>query len=177
MSTAIFAQHAFDFHRPVSRCSKCGRALTNPHSIHRGTGPICAYHPTDAPMKTSDITDDHIPSDLTNGIILERNDGIVATNVPHLVIHHSPTGYEFGYSGSGPADLALNIVEAALNRLDWHGGRIKCYDGDCFQLSWNLHQDFKSQFIACVPRTGSTIPWYTVIDWITERIPLAEALP
>jgi hypothetical protein len=29
--------------------------------------------------------------------------------VPHLV-HHSPTGMEFGYAGSGPADLALSLL-------------------------------------------------------------------
>lgn len=29
--------------------------------------------------------------------------------LPHLV-HHSPTGFEFGYGGSGPADLARSIV-------------------------------------------------------------------
>ncbi len=29
--------------------------------------------------------------------------------VPHIV-HHSPTGMEFGYAGSGPADLALSLL-------------------------------------------------------------------
>ena len=29
--------------------------------------------------------------------------------VPH-VVHHSPTGMEFGYAGSGPADLALSLL-------------------------------------------------------------------
>ena len=32
-----------------------------------------------------------------------------AYSLPHLV-HHSPTGFEFGYGGSGPADLARSIV-------------------------------------------------------------------
>ena len=30
-------------------------------------------------------------------------------NLPHLMLH-SPDGYEFGYGGSGPSDLARSIV-------------------------------------------------------------------
>ena len=45
------------------------------------------------------------------GIVLRRTGHDVLTNVPHLVVHHSPTGYEWGYGGSGPADLALNILD------------------------------------------------------------------
>jgi len=36
------------------------------------------------------------------------------TNVPHLAIMYSPTGYSWGYSGSGPQDLSLNILELFL---------------------------------------------------------------
>ena len=32
--------------------------------------------------------------------------------LPHLV-RHSPTGFEWGYRGSGPADLALALCDAA----------------------------------------------------------------
>src|ERR1700737_2041329 len=34
------------------------------------------------------------------------------TNIPRSVIQHSPDGFECGYSGSGPADFALNILNA-----------------------------------------------------------------
>jgi len=30
---------------------------------------------------------------------------IVMTNVPHLVIFYSSSGFEFGYDGKGPRDL------------------------------------------------------------------------
>jgi hypothetical protein len=33
--------------------------------------------------------------------------------LPHI-IHHSPTGFECGYPGSGPADLALSILADLL---------------------------------------------------------------
>ncbi|MGH2413464.1 MAG: DUF6166 domain-containing protein [Microcystaceae cyanobacterium] len=32
------------------------------------------------------------------------------TNVPRSVVHHSPSGHEWSYGGSGPADLALDIL-------------------------------------------------------------------
>ena len=55
------------------------------------------------------------------------------TNVPHLVVHHSPTGYEWGYGGSGPADLALNILEWQLRREGYRGDTIPCFEGRCFR--------------------------------------------
>ena len=58
--------------------------------------------------------------------------GGVFTNVPHIVTHHSPTGFEFGYGGSGPADLALNVCQAYLNMQDYRGRKSKCWDGECW---------------------------------------------
>jgi hypothetical protein len=37
-------------------------------------------------------------------------DGILRCNIPQRHKHHSPTGFECGFAGSGPADLALNIL-------------------------------------------------------------------
>lgn len=38
----------------------------------------------------------------------------VSYPLPHLV-QHSPDGFEFGYGGSGPSDLARSIVGDYLN--------------------------------------------------------------
>lgn len=38
------------------------------------------------------------------------NDGKVTSKKLIHVIRHSPTGMQFGYGGSGPADLALSIL-------------------------------------------------------------------
>ena len=43
-------------------------------------------------------------------IVIERRHGVVHPPVPHLVVHHSLHGFACGYGGSGPADLAMNIV-------------------------------------------------------------------
>jgi hypothetical protein len=46
-------------------------------------------------------------------IILWRDkNGRACVNIPHSIIYHSPCGFEWGYGGSGPADLALNILYA-----------------------------------------------------------------
>jgi len=47
-------------------------------------------------------------------------------------IRHSPTGFEWGYAGSGPADLALSIL---WNFLGKEPSRI-------------LYMDFKTRFVA-----------------------------
>jgi len=61
-----------------------------------------------------------------NLIIVQRQtDGTVKAEVmdavgkkvplPH-VVRHSPTGFQFGYAGSGPADLALSICWACCGK-------------------------------------------------------------
>jgi hypothetical protein len=42
-------------------------------------------------------------------VLLTANDGRAVYRVPHCV-YHSPGGFETGYAGSGPADLALAIL-------------------------------------------------------------------
>ena len=60
---------------------------------------------------------------------------------PRLDLYnHSPTGFEWGYCGSGPAQLALAILADHL--------------GDDEQ-AFNLYQRFKWAVIAELPRGGS----------------------
>lgn len=48
------------------------------------------------------------------------------------VRNHSPTGFEWGYCGSGPAQLALAILLEVMTEIE--------------AVTW--HQDFKRQFVA-----------------------------
>lgn len=72
------------------------------------------------------------------------------------VINHSPTGFEIGYGGSGPAQLALAILLKFTNR----------------DTAVRLHQDFKWQVLA-KPEYRET-EWIKIdIDipaWINENI-------
>jgi len=58
-------------------------------------------------------------------------DGTITYPLPHLV-YHSPTGFEWGYLGSGPADLARSILFDCLG----------------VQLANKLYQEFKQKFVS-----------------------------
>jgi hypothetical protein len=76
--------------------------------------------------------------------VVERAvDGVIMRSLPLRLdlANHSPTGFEWGYGGSGPAQLALAIL-ADVFRND--------------QLAVRLHQRFKWDAIATLERTR---PW------------------
>ncbi|MFW6118835.1 MAG: DUF6166 domain-containing protein [Planctomycetota bacterium] len=77
--------------------------------------------------------------------------------LPHQM-RHGPTGFEYGYSGSGPADLALSILRVAVEpeRAD----------------RW--YQAFKWDRIA--PETGDSwsIKVGTVREWVEHMERFAE---
>ena len=56
--------------------------------------------------------------------------------------NHSPTGFEWGYGGSGPAQLALAILADHLADDD---------------EALSLHQDFKHAIVATLPYPGWTL--------------------
>lgn len=58
------------------------------------------------------------------------------------VANHSPTGFEFGYGGSGPAQTALAIL------LDFTNDE---------RLAQCFHQDFKWKFIGGIQHPGGVI--------------------
>ena len=58
---------------------------------------------------------------------------------------HSPTGFEWGYGGSGPAQLALAIL---ADHLKDEPGRTKFY---AEQKALRLYQEFKFRVIAKLP--------------------------
>jgi hypothetical protein len=70
------------------------------------------------------------------------------------VYNHSPTGFEFGYGGSGPAQLALAIL------LDYTNDK---------NLSVALHQDFKWQWIGGLEHPGGEITGEQITEWIKKR--------
>jgi len=80
----------------------------------------------------------------------ENHVGGARASIPQRYVHHSPTGFEWGYGGSGPADLALNILALFVAPSE----------------AWRLHQDFKRTCIARVPREGATINADNVRRWI-----------
>lgn len=85
--------------------------------------------------------------------------------LPH-VVHHSPTGFEWGYGGSGPADLALSILSFVIGP---ERATVGIHDGNrCGALAWELHQPFKRDFVAGWG-DGWTITVGDVRKWIAAQ--------
>lgn len=133
------------------------------------------------------------------GLLVERcADGSVRANVAH-VRFHSPTGFECGYAGSGPADLALSVLHALIPppdeadeeqqyelseqdfeaALDDPARWSECIGADrvrVSRLAYSLHQKFKEAFITPMPRVGGYVPIEEIKAWIAaERVRMAEA--
>lgn len=102
---------------------------------------------------------------------LSEFERIVETNVPWSVVYHSAGGFAWGYNGSGPADLALNTMEALLTRMGWNGPSMKFTDDIIiFSLTAKYYQDFKEMFLANLPEEGGVLPWSVVSLWLSKRI-------
>jgi Family of unknown function (DUF6166) len=67
------------------------------------------------------------------------------------LFNHSPTGFEWGYQGSGPAQLALAILADAL------------HDDE---RAVRLHQHYKRAVICKLPREAWRIEEREVREWI-----------
>lgn len=74
-------------------------------------------------------------------------------SIPQEIVFHSPTGMEWGYPGSGPADFALNILARFVDR----------------ERAWDLHQEFKRTFVAPLPLEGGTIRAAEIRAWLAAQ--------
>ncbi len=88
-------------------------------------------------------------------------DGEPVTNVPQRIVRHSPTGFAWGYGGSGPAELALNILSMYIGQEEAQRG--------------GLYQRFKERFIVPMPEAGGVIKRTDILEWLSEQG--AEAVP
>ena len=61
------------------------------------------------------------------------------TYLKRRIVQHSRDGFNWGYGGSGPADLALNILFDYFIRIHSEGARYMAMD---------LYQSFKWDFVA-----------------------------
>lgn len=158
-------------------CGRCHRGLRDPQSVQRGMGPVCYSR---AAVDATNDPDNHFcdrfltEPHLRERIVLHRSSDAVFTNVPHLVTHHSPTGFEWGYGGSGPADLALNICEMLAVHLGVARPSVPCYRDSCSRFAWDAYQEFKRLFVAPADREHAEIPWTDVLEWGQARLARVE---
>lgn len=78
------------------------------------------------------------------------------------VCRHSPDGFEWGYGGSGPADLALSILTDCLGK----------------DRADSLYQDFKFAFVARFQYEGWRITSDVIEAWADaqDRAELADGI-
>jgi hypothetical protein len=103
-----------------------------------------------APMRTyRGYSEDQGSAMGPEAVFVEDEDGTVA-RLKHQV-RHSPTGFSWGYLGSGPADLARSILADHLGYVP----------------PLSVYQDFKRQFVA---RWEQGRPWRITSEQIEEWI-------
>ena len=134
----------------MANCSICNRKLSDLESVKRGIGPVC-YGKVKA--EKEDQQEQFIPFE--GDIICKRTNSGPQVNSPHRIAKHSPDGFEWGYGGSGPADLALNILAA--------------YIGEEAAEKDGLYQEFKWDFIAPMSFRGGTIKREDVAVWLAAK--------
>lgn len=129
------------------RCDRCGDSVTAERSI-TGDCPHCASRSDEAVYYG------------TRGkgvaVVTIHQEGKPARTLNHI-IHHSPTGLEWGYGGSGPADLALSLLTDACGR----------------KIAWEWHQAFKWDVVAGLADSW-TLKRSMIQDWVRRY---AEATP
>jgi hypothetical protein len=122
----------------------------------------------------------YIDKPVESGIILKRvveiDRQVVATNVKHSIVCHSPDGFEWGYGGSGPSELALNLAELVVQKATLQSPQ----GVQCSMLAWDTAYNVKQLLIVNMPEEGGFIPWklvcYAVLDNCndTNRIKLQK---
>ena len=149
----------------TAKCWRYSRIIKSQPWAEMGIGPICASRmgisaPDESTAKTSGKGQARSPKPAKLrkpfDIRLKRDEqGYANANVLHGIVRHSPTGFEWGYGGSGPADLALNILTAIIGQQEAEQG--------------GLYQKFKDDFIAAMPFEGGTIKAADIDVWIKEN--------
>ncbi len=83
----------------------------------------------------------------------------------HHIILHSPTGFAWGYGGSGPADLALSILCDVLGERPT---RKQLYWGE--YRARDHYQQFKWEYVATWPFDDRwEIDSDTILCWLMSR--------
>lgn len=132
-------------------CGNCGQPLTDPISIRRGIGPDCWARM----IVRMEADKDCVKLPFHGDLVVKRDrNGVKYICIPHMVEYHSSTGMEWGYSGSGPAELALNTLFFFTKDRDF---------------SFRHHQAFKTEFVEGLPKDGGRIPGELIRAWIDER--------
>jgi hypothetical protein len=75
--------------------------------------------------------------------------------------NHSPTGFEWGFNGSGPAQLALAILLLETDQA----------------TALRFYQHFKAEVIARLPKLAWHLTSQEVAGWLAVKLGMHRAVP
>ena len=138
-------------------CRPQTRQLKNKTSMELGMGAVCRKKRGANKAAQRELFEKfEAIKDFDSDIVLWREaDGTAAVNINQRIIKHSPAGFNWGYGGSGPAELALNILSIFIGQEAAERG--------------GLYQDFKDKFIVPMPKQGGVIRRKDILSWIKEK--------
>ena len=100
-----------------------------------------------------DVVDGGPSSGEAEDVVLWRTaEGVARASVPHAA-RHSQTGIEWGYGGSGPADLALSVLLALADE----------------RAADALYHRFTREVVAAVPERGGVLRAADVRAWVERQ--------
>lgn len=76
------------------------------------------------------------------------------------LVNHSPDGFEWGYAGSGPSQLALAIL---THHFHTTGDSQELADAKALAL----HHDFKAKLVATLPKEGWQLDSHVIADTVS----------
>lgn len=79
-------------------------------------------------------------------------------------VNHSPTGFEWGYYGSGPAQLAFSMLFTTL-AMD-----TSLEEAEVLRVTRDNYQKFKEDVICCLPFDSWTLSAYTILSWVAGEV-------
>lgn len=99
-------------------------------------------------------------------IVYHRENFQLVTNCPRSVVLESPAGFDVGHGGSGPADFALNILNAWVPPGYEGESPVECEQGTCSEFAHRLHERFKREMLTRLPRSEGCIAKPYLYEWL-----------
>lgn len=95
-------------------------------------------------------------------VVLVSEDGEMWANLPLYLneVNHSPTGFEWGYYGSGPSQLAYAIVRYLAGK--------EAKPAKAKEFAQMIYMEFKQGVIGSLPHTGWELEYNDAMDIVRE---------
>jgi hypothetical protein len=106
--------------------------------------------------------------DGTTAVVIEFPPGNYQP-LPHLT-RHSPAGFNCGYNGNGPRDLALSLLAHALDDPTVDRTALTRSHARCTETTPPLYQRFAEQVLTCLPRDRAwSLRREDILRWVSSE--------